>query len=140
MIAEAPAVERPSALSQHGKLWKSYYLRANGLRTRFITAGEGEPLLLLHGSAPGASSETNFHMNIAALTEHFRVYGLDQVGYGRTEAPPGRDVLGNEQFRVDHLLPSLRAFHEFDSAGHHVQTDQHEAFNAKVIEFRRDGQ
>ena len=104
MIAEAPAFERPSALSQHGKLWKSYYLRVNGLRTRFITAGEGEPLVLLHGSAPGASSETNFHMNIAALAEHFRVYGLDQVGYGRTEAPPGHDVLGNEQFRVDHLL------------------------------------
>ncbi|MFN0074096.1 MAG: alpha/beta fold hydrolase [Chloroflexota bacterium] len=107
MIPSTLPVERPSALSDYGRLWKSYYVRINGLRTRFITAGEGEPLVLLHGSAPGASAETNFHLNIAALARHFRVYGLDQVGYGRTEAPAGADVLGDEQRRVDHLLGFL---------------------------------
>jgi pimeloyl-ACP methyl ester carboxylesterase len=107
MATMTTPTERPSALSDHGRLWKSYYLRVSGLKTRFITSGEGEPLVLLHGSAPGASAETNFHMNIAALSEHFRVYGLDQVGYGRTEAPPGHDVLGDEQRRVDHLLAFL---------------------------------
>ena len=55
MTALMTPVDWPSALSDYGRLWKSYYLRVNGLKTRFIAAGEGEPLVLLHGSAPGAS-------------------------------------------------------------------------------------
>jgi pimeloyl-ACP methyl ester carboxylesterase len=40
-------------------------------------------------------------------------------------------------YQVRDMLPNLRGFYEFDNAGHHVQTDQHEAFNARVIEFLR---
>jgi len=45
-------------------------------------AGEGPPLLLLHGSGPGVSAWANFRDNLAAFAAHFRVVALDFPGFG----------------------------------------------------------
>ena len=45
--------------------------RVNGIRMHYVTAGQGEPLLLLHG-----------------LTEHFTVVAPDLRGFGDTDRPP----------------------------------------------------
>ena len=54
-------------------------------RTRALLAGEGEPLLLLHGQ--GGSLE-NFRRNIAAYAEHYRVVAIDFLWHGLSEKPP----------------------------------------------------
>lgn len=54
-------------------------------RTRALLAGEGEPLLLLHGQ--GGSLE-NFRRNIAAYAAHYRVVAIDFLWHGLSDKPP----------------------------------------------------
>lgn len=56
-------------------------------------AGNGPPLLLLHGSGPGVSGWANFGDNLAAFTPHFRCLVLDLPGYGRSDPIAGHPVM-----------------------------------------------
>lgn len=56
-------------------------------------AGEGPPLLLVHGSGPGVSGWANFSGNLALLAEHFRTLVLDLPGFGRSHPVKGSPVL-----------------------------------------------
>ncbi|MFB6525106.1 alpha/beta fold hydrolase [Streptomyces sp. NPDC056399] len=47
-------------------------------------AGQGAPVLLLHGGGPGASGVSNYGRNIAELSQEFRVIVPDLPGYGRS--------------------------------------------------------
>ncbi|MGW3264249.1 alpha/beta fold hydrolase [Streptomyces sp. NPDC001056] len=47
-------------------------------------AGEGPPVLLLHGGGPGASGVSNYARNIAELAKEHRVIVPDLPGYGRS--------------------------------------------------------
>jgi 2-hydroxymuconate-semialdehyde hydrolase len=55
------------------------------VRTHYIEAGNGEPLVLLHSGEYGASAINSWENNIEALSEHFHVYALDMLGYGYTD-------------------------------------------------------
>src|SRR5919112_853835 len=55
----------------------------------YVVAGEGEPLLLLHGVYAGASSY-EFRKNFEELSQDFRVYALDLLGCGMSERPSRR--------------------------------------------------
>jgi pimeloyl-ACP methyl ester carboxylesterase len=72
--------------------------RLGGLRRRYrwrgwdlaySVAGEGEPLLLVHGVYAGASS-LEFRKNFQELAKSFRVYALDLLGCGMSERPARR--------------------------------------------------
>jgi len=52
-------------------------------------AGEGPPLLLLHGSGPGVSAWANFGGNLDFFTRQWRVIMPDLPGYGKTPASLG---------------------------------------------------
>lgn len=55
-------------------------------------AGEGPPLLMLHGSGPGVSGWANFRGNLPVFARHFRTLLLDMPGFGTSyspEQPPG---------------------------------------------------
>ena len=60
--------------------------RWRGGTLAYSVAGEGEPLLLVHGVYAGASS-LEFRENFGELSEHFRVYALDLMGCGLSEKP-----------------------------------------------------
>src|ERR1700680_229932 len=47
---------------------------------------EAKPLVLIHGFGPGASSY-EWRRNIDTLSEQFRVYALDLLGYGLSDRP-----------------------------------------------------
>ena len=55
----------------------------------YSVAGEGEPLLLVHGVYAGASS-LEFRKNFRELSRSFRVYALDLLGCGMSERPVRR--------------------------------------------------
>lgn len=61
---------------------ESRYVRVNGINTHYVVAGEGHPLLLLHGL--GASVAT-WRDNIGPLSENFRVYAVDMPGHGDSD-------------------------------------------------------
>ncbi|MEQ8923963.1 MAG: alpha/beta hydrolase [Marinovum algicola] len=71
--------------------------RVNGIRMHYVTAGRGEPLLLIHGTP-----KTNYywHRLFPLLTEHFTVVAPDLRGFGYTDKPPvseGYDSATNAQ-------------------------------------------
>ncbi len=56
-----------------------------GGRSVFVReTGTGDPVVLLHGGGPGADGLSNYHRNIGALAETFRVVIPDLPGYGRS--------------------------------------------------------
>lgn len=54
------------------------------LRVAYTQLGSGPPLLLLHGSGPGASSLGNWRTVLPALSERHAVYAMDLIGFGKS--------------------------------------------------------
>lgn len=63
-------------------------------RTHLLELGDGEPVVLLHGSGPGVSAHANWRFTIPALARLRRVIAPDLLGFGRTETnhPPMVDL------------------------------------------------
>jgi pimeloyl-ACP methyl ester carboxylesterase len=80
--------------------FKSWFIRTGVVKTHFIEAGEGDPLILIHGGGPGASGEHNWGNNIEELSRHFHVFALDLIGYGLTDKPA---IEYSYQAKVDQL-------------------------------------
>lgn len=59
----------------------------NNIKTNYIEAGSGEPLLLIHGSGPGVTAFANWHGVIPSFAESYHVYAPDMVGFGYTDCP-----------------------------------------------------
>jgi 2-hydroxy-6-oxo-octa-2,4-dienoate hydrolase len=62
---------------------------AGGIKTNYLEAGEGPPVVLVHGSGPGVTAYANWRLTIPGLAPHFRVLAPDMVGFGFTERPEG---------------------------------------------------
>jgi pimeloyl-ACP methyl ester carboxylesterase len=52
----------------------------------YHVAGEGPPVLLLHGSGPGVSGWANFRGNLPVFAKDFTTYVLDLPGFGKSYA------------------------------------------------------
>jgi pimeloyl-ACP methyl ester carboxylesterase len=76
--------------------WKGYDLA-------YSVAGEGEPLLLVHGVYAGASS-FEFRNNFEKLSGSFRVYALDLLGCGMSEKPGRRHEPGDVASQVENFV------------------------------------
>ena len=62
---------------------------AGGIATNYHDAGQGEPVLFIHGSGPGVSAWANWRLVIPVLSQKFRVLAPDMVGFGFSERPAG---------------------------------------------------
>ena len=75
-------------------------------RIHYYEAGEGDPIVLLHGSGPGATGWSNFKDNIGLLARTHRVLAVDMPGWGRSDTQTdegGRDHPANLVALLDHL-------------------------------------
>jgi 4,5:9,10-diseco-3-hydroxy-5,9,17-trioxoandrosta-1(10),2-diene-4-oate hydrolase len=80
------------------------YINVKGVNTRYWTAGDKGPvLLLIHGF--GASVEIWQH-NIKSLVKFYKVYAIDLVGFGRTEKHEGPYT---PSFMVDFINDAITA-------------------------------
>jgi 2-hydroxymuconate-semialdehyde hydrolase len=80
---------------------------ANGIQTNYHEHGQGEPVLLIHGSGPGVTGWANWRLTIPALADNFHVFAPDIVGFGYTERPA--DVQYNMDTWVKHILGFMDA-------------------------------
>jgi 2-hydroxymuconate-semialdehyde hydrolase len=64
-------------------------VKTGRFHTFFCEAGENheEAIILLHGSAPGASSQTNWRNILPSLKERYHVIAPDMFGFGQTDHP-----------------------------------------------------
>lgn len=63
----------------------------DGTFLHYNEAGEGQTIVLLHGSGPGATGWANFGPNIGVLAEQFHVIALDLPGWGLSSPRPAAE-------------------------------------------------
>ena len=81
------------------------YLTLDGLKTRYLEQGQGIPVILLHGAAPGTSAEV-WEPNMGPLAARgLRVLAPDLPGWGLTDAPSDH----SPAYRGDHVLRFMDA-------------------------------
>ena len=79
-----------------------------GVRTRYYDEGQGEPLVLVHGSGwRGTANANTWVPNIPGLAERFRVLAIDKLGAGMTGNPLD-DKDYNMQGMVEHLYKFIK--------------------------------
>ena len=66
--------------------WEEHWLDLAGGRMRYLQAGSGRPLILVHGLMGYAFS---WRFSIPALAPHATVYAIDNLGAGLSTAPKG---------------------------------------------------
>lgn len=64
-------------------------VRTGEILTNYQEAGNGSPVLLLHGSGPGVSAWVNWRGVLASLQDEFRLLAPDLAGFGYSEVPAG---------------------------------------------------
>ena len=64
------------------------FVDVDGSRMRYLYAGAGPPVVLVHGLMGYSFSWRNV---IPALAERFEVFGIDALGTGYSDRPPGLD-------------------------------------------------
>ncbi|MFN8624972.1 MAG: 2-succinyl-6-hydroxy-2,4-cyclohexadiene-1-carboxylate synthase [Candidatus Binatia bacterium] len=76
-------------------------VRIGDVRLQVAVAGQGEPLVLLHGFTGSAAQ---WGLQILAFAEHFRTVAVDLLGHGGSDAPadPGR-------YRMERCVSDLAA-------------------------------
>jgi 2-hydroxy-6-oxonona-2,4-dienedioate hydrolase len=82
---------------------RQHYVQAAGTRTRVVEAGEGPPLVFVHGT--GGHLEA-YSRNLSTLAERFRVITYDMAGHGFSEKPDRPYTI---DFLSDHLVGLLDA-------------------------------
>jgi pimeloyl-ACP methyl ester carboxylesterase len=97
MAAEAAPSPAPTVASHHTVV--------RGVRCHHLEAGDGPPLVLLHGTAFD-SAALSYGASLPALAKRHRVLALDWPGYGRSEVP--RTTMSMEDY-VDLLEAFLVA-------------------------------
>jgi pimeloyl-ACP methyl ester carboxylesterase len=74
-VKTVPAVER---------VHRSRFIEVDGMRTHYLEAGEGPPVVLLHSGEFGGCAELSWEYLIPELAPHFRVIAPDWLGFGQT--------------------------------------------------------
>jgi pimeloyl-ACP methyl ester carboxylesterase len=88
---------------------RSEFVDAGGIRTHYLEAGAGEPLLLLHGGQAGAlACAEDWRPALEPLGRHFRVLAIDKVGCGFSDNPTS-DAGYMLAATVDHARAFLQA-------------------------------
>ena len=65
------------------------YVDAGGIKTNYLEAGDGPPVVLVHGSGPGVTAYANWRLTIPGLAPAFRVLAPDMAGFGFSDKPGG---------------------------------------------------
>ncbi|HVJ49617.1 alpha/beta hydrolase [Desulfitobacterium sp.] len=68
---------------------KGLFIEAAGINTHYHEDGQGEPVILIHGSGPGVSAWANWRLVFPILSKHYHLYAPDVVGFGDTDRPEG---------------------------------------------------
>lgn len=76
-------------------------LSVDGLMTSYLEAGDGDPVVLLHGGEFGAGAELGWERNIAALAARYRVLAPDQLGFGQSAKVV--DFVDGRGLRIRHV-------------------------------------
>jgi pimeloyl-ACP methyl ester carboxylesterase len=81
----------------------SKFLDTPNGRLHYHVAGDGPPVLLLHGSGPGVSGWANFRGNLPAFARDFTTYLLDMPAFGESYSPAKHPLAAAPEAVLDFL-------------------------------------
>jgi len=88
--------------------FEAKFVDVDGIRTRYYEVGEGEPMVLVHGSGfTGTASANTWTLNLGGLGERFHVFAADKLASGMTDNP-----IADKDFtiraEVEHMYQFIR--------------------------------
>jgi pimeloyl-ACP methyl ester carboxylesterase len=86
--------------------FESRHTIVDGMRTHYLEAGRGFPVVLLHSGEFGACAELSWEFTIPALARHFHVIAPDWLGFGESAKIFSFDDMRG--LRVQHIGSLLR--------------------------------
>ncbi|MGW6659644.1 alpha/beta fold hydrolase [Rhodococcus sp. NPDC055024] len=81
------------------------FVNLSTFRVHYHDVGSGAPVVLLHGSGPGATGWSNFRSNMAVIARTHRVIAVDMPGWGASDTQ-------TDQTGYDHLRTLLELLDE----------------------------
>jgi pimeloyl-ACP methyl ester carboxylesterase len=88
---------------------KHGFLHSDGVKIHYISAGEGEPVILIHGFSASAYLNWVAPGVFDKLTKHYHVIALDNRGHGMSGKPHEIDKYGKQMVEdVVHLMDHLK--------------------------------
>jgi pimeloyl-ACP methyl ester carboxylesterase len=109
LTPEAVAETQDEPRFSDNKDYKHKWIVVDGVRTHYIEAGNGPPLILVHGALAWESGEVNWGDVVGPLSKHFHVIAQDMVGYGYTKPRGPQDYIAQSQ--GDFLIHFIDALH-----------------------------
>jgi 2-hydroxymuconate-semialdehyde hydrolase len=85
----------------HHPAWTAHTISVQGLDTHYLEAGEGAPLVLLHGGEFGGSAELAWERVIDKFARSRRVIAPDILGFGHSAKVV--DFVDGRTWRLKHL-------------------------------------
>ena len=82
--------------------WQDHTILVDGIRTHYLEAGDGPPVVLLHAGEFGGAAELSWEHTIPALAEQYRVIAPDWLGFGYTDKL--HDFVSGAMRRLDHMV------------------------------------
>lgn len=80
---------------------KGKFVSVDNIRTHYLEAGEGRPVVLLHSGEFGGCAEISWEFVIPKLAECYRVVAPDWLGFGRSDKL--HDFVDAQARRLSHL-------------------------------------
>jgi 2-hydroxymuconate-semialdehyde hydrolase len=99
----------------------------DGLGTHYLEAGDGDPVVLLHGGEFGVSAEISWEATIPALAARHRVLAPDMLGFGQSAKV--LDFNDGRGMRIRHIA---RFCHELGIGSAHFVGNSMGAINLLV--------
>jgi pimeloyl-ACP methyl ester carboxylesterase len=88
--------------------WVEHTILAGDCQTRYVEAGAGETVLLLHSVDPGCSGTLEYRENIDVLSKRFRVIVPDLMGFGGSSLPAS-GIKDQSESYTNHILAFMNA-------------------------------
>lgn len=85
--------------------WESKYVQVDGVETHYIEAGDGDPVVLIHGGGASSCGPVNYGSVMEPMSKHFRVIAPDVIGFGKTSGRGPQDY--SAQAHGDFLIKFL---------------------------------
>ena len=89
--------------------YENKFVDAGGIRTRYVEAGEGHPVILIHGGGAGADGPSNWGGCLPLYAPHVRAIAPDMVGFGETDQPDPDEFEYTQATRTEHIINFIDA-------------------------------
>jgi pimeloyl-ACP methyl ester carboxylesterase len=125
MTSRSGASGAPAAVNMHGSIqvarrfWpqegkimseiQNRHVVTNGFNTHYLHAGQGTPVMLIHGGGAGADSQGNWTTCIPFFAASRQVFAPDMVGFGRSDCPDSASFTYDQDARTAQMIAFIEA-------------------------------